>query len=200
MIGRVYKIYPSKSKEGEIYIGSTTQRLDSRFSQHICFYKAWKNGKRYKTKSYDLFEKYGIDSCVIELVQEYKIVDRLHLRVYEQLWLNKYRTMKDIKVVNASNAFGIICLSVKEYQKEYYEKNKEKIKEQIKEYYEENKEDIIPKMKEYYKNNREKILLQKKEYRENNREKINQTIKCDICEIEMNKKSLSRHKKTQHQL
>jgi hypothetical protein len=52
----------------------------------------------------------------------------------------------------------------KEYIKEYHEKNKEKIKEQKKEYHEKNKE----KKKEYYEKNKEK----KKEYYEKNKEKI----------------------------
>lgn len=64
----------------------------------------------------------------------------------------------------------------KEYNKKYYEKNKEKASKRFKEYYENNKEAISKKkeewrkehpdyMKEYYKNNKETILDQQREYR-----------------------------------
>ena len=58
------------------------------------------------------------------------------------------------------------------YNKESYEKNKEKIKEKQKKYYEKNKEKIDEKHKVYNKNNREKIKEQHKNYYENNREKV----------------------------
>jgi len=58
---------------------------------------------------------------------------------------------------------------VKEYQQEWYQKNKEKINKQQKQYYENNKE----KKKQYSENNKEKI----KEYRENNKEKLKETRK-----------------------
>lgn len=50
----------------------------------------------------------------------------------------------------------------KEYKKEYYLKNKEKIKQHKIEYYQNNKKKIA----EYYQNNKEKA----KEYREKNKE------------------------------
>jgi hypothetical protein len=59
-----------------------------------------------------------------------------------------------------------------EYQKEYVEKNKEKIKQQQKEYYEKNREKINTQKYEYVKKNKEKIKQQQKEYYEKNREKI----------------------------
>ena len=78
---------------------------------------------------------------------------------------------------------------INEQKKEYYENNKEKIKEYHKEwyennpeynkeYYEQNKEKINEKCKEYKENNKEKIKEYKKEYRENNKEKINEKHNC----------------------
>ena len=55
----------------------------------------------------------------------------------------------------------------KEYKKQYYQKNKEKILEHKKEYYKKNKEH----KKEYYKKNKEKVKESGKEYREQNKEK-----------------------------
>ena len=73
----------------------------------------------------------------------------------------------------------------KEYKKKYLEKNKEKVKEYnkiyLKEYREKNKEDIKESRKEYFKEYREKNKEKKKEYlkeyREKNKEKRNQMRK-----------------------
>jgi hypothetical protein len=60
-------------------------------------------------------------------------------------------------------------------------------KEYKKEYNETNKDKILKHMKEYYETNKDKISEQNKE-----------RVKCDICDKELNKSSLSGHKKTQH--
>tara|TARA_R110000851_G_C12908074_1_gene548935 strand:+ start:296 stop:820 length:525 start_codon:yes stop_codon:yes gene_type:complete len=66
----------------------------------------------------------------------------------------------------------------KEYQKEYREKNKEKLKEYKKEWCEKNRDEIKEYQKknkeyhkEYYEKNKSKILEQKKEYNEKTKEK-----------------------------
>ena len=60
----------------------------------------------------------------------------------------------------------------REYDKQYYEQNREKILEREKQYYEQNREKILERKKQYREQNREKILERKKRYREQNREKI----------------------------
>ncbi len=78
--------------------------------------------------------------------------------------------------------------------KEYRETNKEKISEKNKEYRETNKE----KIKEYYQVNREKILEYKKANREKISEKNKERVKCDICNKDLSRASLTRHKKQFH--
>ena len=106
MIGRVYKIITNCSDE-KIYIGSTQQECERRWQEHTCHYKLWKNGKTNYTSSFDLFEKYGIDNCRIVLIKQYEVVDEKHLRVYEQLYINKF------KPINKVNSFFIRFLSDK---------------------------------------------------------------------------------------
>jgi len=60
----------------------------------------------------------------------------------------------------------------KEAQREYYEKNKDKIKEKAKNYREKNKENKKEYNKNYHQENKDKINQQKKEYREENKDKI----------------------------
>ncbi len=89
--------------------------------------------------------------------------------------------------LNSNKAFG--AETIKEYQKEYknknydkiiegkrlYEKiNKTEIQEKQKQYYIDNKEDIILKRKVYLLEKKEDIALKQKQYRINNKEKIEQ--------------------------
>jgi hypothetical protein len=64
---------------------------------------------------------------------------------------------------------------IKENKKEYRQNNKDKIKENNKEYYQNNKDKIKENNKEYYQNNKDKIKENKKEYYQNNKEKILET-------------------------
>jgi len=65
---KVYKIWSLLGDK--IYIGSTTKEyLSQRMTAHRTDYKHWKNGKRGKITSFDLFDEYGIDNCKIELLE-----------------------------------------------------------------------------------------------------------------------------------
>jgi hypothetical protein len=111
MIGRVYKIITNCSDE-KIYIGSTFKTCEQRWKRHINNYKRWKDAKtRGCYSSFDLFEKYGIDNCRIVLIKQYEVVDTRHLRVYEQLYINKF------KAINKFNSFFIRFLSDKDRYK-----------------------------------------------------------------------------------
>jgi len=91
-------------------------------------------------------------------------------------------------------------LGEKEWRKEYYKKNREKIAERHKEYGENNREKISEYKKEYRKNNREKISEYHKVWYEKNREKLaekaKEIVKCE-CGSEVTKYHLVRHKRTQ---
>ena len=58
-----------------------------------------------------------------------------------------------------------------EYQKQWKERNKDKVRLQHKQYRERNKDKVRLQQKQYYEQNKEKIALQQKQYREQNREK-----------------------------
>jgi len=65
----------------------------------------------------------------------------------------------------------------KEWQKEYYRKNREKILEKQKVYNRKNREKMINNSKEYYRENIEEIKKKKKKYYQENKEKIMQKRK-----------------------
>jgi hypothetical protein len=174
--GKIYKIEPiCEYEDGDIYIGSTTkQYLSQRMTAHRAKYNQYKNNKCNKTKSFDLFDKYGIDNCQIVLLELVNVESKNELYQREAYYIrtlkcvNKYiplRTGKEYRETNKEK--------IKEYDKEYREANKEKIKKYDKEYKVANKE----KIKEYEEANKEKIKDQKKIWREANKEKIKEYSK-----------------------
>lgn len=89
------------------------------------------------------------------LIKEYQVVDRKSLLAFEQLWINK------LKSINKNNSFRIKWLYHKEYDKQYRLVNKEVISEKRKVYREQNKQSISEKNKKYRERNK-KILSDKK--------------------------------------
>ena len=118
-----------------IYIGSTCQSLAKRFGGH----KITVSGL-YK----HIQETYDNDwsKCYIELYESFKCDNKNELTKREGEIIRQFINNKDYNVLNQR----IEGRTQKEYVKEYYEDNKEKIKEYDKEYYEDNKEY----KKEYY--------------------------------------------------
>lgn len=156
-IGRIYRIICLSDPTIQ-YVGSTFNELRHRWQQH-------KKCHKYKTSKisiYEYFDKHGIDNFKIILIKEFQVVDKPHLRAYEQLYINK------LKCVNKYNPFSITYLQQKSYitktdfNKKWYEKNKVKSSEKAKKYREKNKEKLKAYNKEYYKKNKEKILATKK--------------------------------------
>ena len=60
----------------------------------------------------------------------------------------------------------------KQYNKQYYQDNKEKLAEEKKQYRQNNKETISQWNKQYYQENKKQILERNKQYYEANKEKI----------------------------
>ena len=81
----------------------------------------------------------------------------------------------------------------KEYLKEYYLKNKEKIKEYHKKYKLKNKEEIIKRHKIYFLKNREKRLKQMKEHHLKNKEDHNKKMREHY--LQKKEQYQERHKK-----
>jgi hypothetical protein len=123
MIGIIYKIVCNVNPN-IIYIGSTTKTLQKRWVGHIYDYKRKKN---VSVSIYEYFDKYDIKNFNIVLIKEYVVIDKYHLSVYEQLWINKYKKI----CVNKINPFKIKFLSNKVRGKKYYEEHKEELKEKI---------------------------------------------------------------------
>ena len=147
-------IYTIRSPATErYYIGSTTQKLCKRFSDHKIDYKAYLKGTSHFTTSFKILE---LGDAYIELLEEVNCENRNQLekregeliRLHKDLCVNKIivgRTRKEYKNDNIE--------SIKAFSKQYKIDNKEKIKQ----YKIDNKESISIQSKQYYKDNIESI-------------------------------------------
>lgn len=220
-IGRVYKIIATTGNE--CYVGSTFNTTRDRFKKHKNIYKQWKEGKiKGGCTSFNLFEKYGIDSCKMILIKEYSVVDRRQLETYELLWIKKLKSVNKIEPCGGflskqaktmyykKNKQNIIQKKrvyreknkeeIKQRHKVYNENNKEKIKQKRKVYCDKNKKQILQNLKIYREQNKEQLKQKKKVYREQNKEIISQKkkqkVRCDTCNCQVRKDDFKRHEKT----
>lgn len=198
MKGYIYKI----EIEGNLlYIGSTIQRLSNRKAGHksFCFKEKFKNRKIYKT----LREEFSIKKENFnDLVKIVWICDVEYEEKHE-LGAVEARYIKELKPPCNCRTPHEKVWNKKEYDKQHYDNNKQRLLEKQKDYYNNNKEHFKEKRKELYKNNKETILKNQKDYYNNNKQRIKeykkeygkQKITCE-CGCELNRGSLYRHKKS----
>lgn len=138
--GKIYKIVCGQTNK--CYIGSTFSKLKYRFYRHKQNYKDWKNGNYNYVSVFGLFDEFGVENFKMILVKEYKVVDGHHLRMYEQLWLNKLKPK-----VNINMSFCIKKLRNKLYSRGYRKRNYADITEYNRKYRKINKDKIGKKLR-----------------------------------------------------
>jgi hypothetical protein len=168
--GKVYKIEPiCEHDEGDVYYGSTTKEY---LSQRMDGHRRKFNRKAGMCSSQVLFQKYGVENCVIILLESVDAKTNDELKAVEakyiinNLCVNKQvplRTKKQYRIDTADN--------IKERDRVYRDANKDKIKEINRIYIDGNVEKIREQRKVYYDANRDKIkekdrqrYLKKKEH------------------------------------
>jgi hypothetical protein len=170
---KIYKVEPIvEHPEEDIYIGSTTKKyLSQRMDTHRGDYKRWKDGKRDKIMSFNLFDKYGVDNCQIILLETVNANSKDELIAREAYYI------KTLKCVNR-------CIPGRTV-KEYYNDNKKEITEKRKQYRINNKNEILEYQKQYY-NNKKQEITQKRKIK----------IHCDICDCDTTKHHIAKHNKS----
>ncbi len=146
--GKIYKIQPTCDCEiGEVYYGSTTKKyLSQRMDEHRSKFK-----KRHINKSkysvYKLFEKYGVDNCEIVLIELVNCNSKDELLSREKHYIKTNNCVNKVSPIRTVD-------EKKEYDKNYYDDNVDKIKEYYIIYREKNNEQIKLIKNEYYKQNK----------------------------------------------
>ena len=154
--GKIYKIW--NVGYDRCYIGSTTETLSSRMSNHRSHYRIWLKHNKGHCRVYDLFNEFGLENCKIELLETYPCNNRSELEAREG------HHQRENECVNKNKSGGMTMINNADYAKQYRENNREHISELKKKRYEATKEAIAEKQKQYYETNRCKILEQKKRY------------------------------------
>ena len=185
--GIIYKI----TGGDEVYYGSTTKTKEERLKEHISGYKSWLDDKSDYTSSFYLFNKYDISNCKIELECEYPCNSREDLEEIEG-WYQKNHTCVNMHIAGRT-------------LKEWYQDNKEQILEQNKQYNEKNKEKIRERESKPYECECGLTIRQDTKSRHfktlkhldflNNKEQKNQSYKCE-CGSNYTIQHKSRHFKT----
>tara|TARA_B110000046_G_scaffold157308_1_gene168577 strand:- start:430 stop:972 length:543 start_codon:yes stop_codon:yes gene_type:complete len=165
----VYSIQCLDENIKEFYIGSTDD-LQKRIENHMSSYNCI-NRKNYKVYKF-IRENGGLSNWVINPIEIFSFLTELELRQHEQFYMDKYNPQLNSRRAYTNEEQRIEV--EKEYSKEYYKKNIEKIKE-------------------YNQINKEIISLKAKKYREKNKEKRKEKGNCPHCDLEMRKDCISRH-------
>jgi hypothetical protein len=183
-LGTIYRIICLPNPDIQ-YVGSTFDNLSQRWKKHQGHYREYLNKKARKGIAiYKYFDEYGIQNFKIIKIKQYLVYqehkkDRLHLEMYETLWINK------IKCCNIIVPFQIKFIS----NHSRYIKNKSKYSEYNK------ARRNGPK--------REQILAQKREYCQKNKEKISakkkETYTCE-CGSTLTKAKKKRHEQSKKHL
>ena len=120
-----------------MYVGLTTNELRERMVAHKNDYTRWIKSNKKCDRAYKLFDEYGFDNCIIELLEE-----KLCENKDEQTHL-KGKYVREMEYVNKNIPGNHNShLGIKIYRELYDIANKEKIKEKQKQYRLKNKDKI----------------------------------------------------------
>ena len=153
---KIYKIVDNTN--GNIYIGSTCKKLCQRIAQHRSSYKRYLDGKVNYVSSFKILKNDDYDIILVEEVVDCKNKEQLRAR--------ERHYIESLDCVNKR----IEGRTKKEYRKEYYKDNKEKLDEL------------------------------NKQYRKDNKENLYQICICNICNCNYGKQNKARHEKSQKHL
>lgn len=128
----------------ECYIGSTTLKLSKRMALHRSGYKKWKNNKGSMFTVFNIFDKFGVQNCKIELIELFPCSSLEELRKREGYYI---KTTECVNKVIPSQT-----------KREYRESHKDQIRITSKIYWENHKENYLAIKKREYDNNRAKYL------------------------------------------
>ena len=224
--GKIYKLCCKDPTITEIYIGSTLEQYTRKHAHKNACNNP--NSKNYSFYVYQYIRQNGgFENWNLVILEEYAAENKNDLFWKEREWIERLQpslncmkkpiVSKDERAKNRSEYREANKEKISEQKKEYREANKDKLSEKNKKwreanrnkileknkkYYEENREIFIKKVKNYRVENKDKISKNKKRYNEENKQKISERkkerVNCDICNKELARASLTRHKRTIH--
>ena len=156
--GKIYKLISNQTED--VYYGSTIEvKITNRLSKHRCHYKRWLNGKSPYVSSFEIVK---FDDAKILLVENFPCNTVYELYARENYYIENNRCVNKLKPPTG--------LTKAEYDKQYYDENKDEIMEKHKQYYDKNKDAIPENKRLYHEQNKDVIKEKHKRYYELNRD------------------------------
>lgn len=175
----IYKLQCKDPQVSEIYIGATTN-----FTSRKCKHKKAcinENREKYNYYVYRFIRAHGNwENWEMIVVEKVNARDKRHLNQIESKYIRELKAKLNSIIPQDIEA----GLEMKEWHKQYYKNNHERLSEYFKKYRKNNNEQIRKKWKEMYKKNREIIS-----------EKTKVKVKCH-CGSQVRKSDISKHRKT----
>ena len=126
MKGSIYQI--TNEDESIVYIGSTTETIERRWSKHKAIYKRWLQGKAGGYSIFYHFKEHGIEQFSISLISQHEIDDRKQLLEFEQLTIDRTENVCNTQIAYRSEEQKLEKLEQKrEYNREYNRSNRDAI-------------------------------------------------------------------------
>jgi len=177
--GYIYKLYCPTDENSDVYYGSST--ITHRLLNHKVHYRNWKDGIKTHLTSFNLFDKYGVDNCILEVIENVMYNDITELRERERYYIDNFQCI-NIQKPNRS-------------KKQYAIDRKDYLKEKAKENRIKNEVAIKQRKKLYNDTHKEEY----KEYALKNKAKWEQKINCE-CGATHSWRNAATHKKTKTHL
>ena len=166
-IGKIYQIVDVGYTK--CYIGSTTETLSQRMARHrVCFKDYLKRGGKF-TRSFSMFEEFGVENCKIELIENYACNSKEKLLKQEGLHIKAHDNCVNKNIAGRTN---------QEYNEDETIKNRNQ--QRCRDYKAKHPEQ----MKQYWKN-----------YYERKTDTRNEIIQCQ-CGMTLSRNSYWRHQKS----
>lgn len=191
--GKIYKIYSPYVEGSLVYFGSSCQKLLSkRFQNHKSCYKRYLESKCNYTSVYSLFDSYGCEDCVIELVELFPCKDISELLTRERYYIQQNHCVNKNRPICSKD-------DIKELARQKYQTNKSDILEKMKKQRAENPEHDRAKSKKYRETHVNEIKEKKKQYAKDNFEKLkahrSKKLQCQ-CGCFISRIHMPRHQRT----
>ena len=152
----IYKLVCNDLAVKDLYVGHTTDFTNRKKSHKSCSLNA--NYTGYNFKVYKMIrDSGGWNNWSMIKIEKYPCNDNNEARSRERYWY---------EVLNANMESCCPTFNLekrKDYKKDYYVQNKDKVNENN---------------KDYYVQNKDKLIEKHKDYRDQNKDKINEKYKC----------------------
>ena len=176
---QIYKIVDSGFNK--CYIGHTSESLSQRMARHKYHYTAYLKGTHKKTRSFELFDEYGIDNCRILWIEDYSCNNKKEIEAREGHYIETTNCVNKTQLGRTKEQwFSDNRDYVLQLKKDNYQKHKDG--EEFKQYNQQ-------KSKQYFAENKDEV---------NERRKAK--IECPICSSIVRKDGLNTHQKSKKHL